>query len=79
MEACGGRSRRRTHAAYSVDQIEPADRASAAEGFKSETYAIQVPAVTLDGYVAKHAIDRVDLIKLDTETTEDRVLPRRPD
>lgn len=48
--------------------------ASAAEGFKSETYAIQVPAVTLDGYVAKHAIDRVDLIKLDTETTEDRVL-----
>ena len=50
--------------------------ASAAEGFKSETYAVQVPAVTLDGYVAKHAINRVDLIKLDTETTEDRVLPR---
>ena len=71
----GERLRRRTDAAYSADKIEPArPSASAAEGFKSETYAVQVPAVTLDGYVAKHAINRVDVIKLDTETTEDRVL-----
>ncbi|MBA4016155.1 MAG: hypothetical protein C0483_03095 [Pirellula sp.] len=48
--------------------------ASAAAGFKSQTYEVRVPAVTLDRYIAKHAIDRVDLIKLDTETTEDRVL-----
>lgn len=48
--------------------------ASAAAGFKSETCAVPVPAVTLDRYVAEQGIVSVDLMKIDTETTEDRVL-----
>ncbi len=39
-----------------------------------EIVATEVPVVTLDHYVREVAIDRVDLVKIDTETTEPDVL-----
>jgi FkbM family methyltransferase len=35
---------------------------------------VTVPVFTVDGFVAQHGITRLDLIKLDTERTEDQVL-----
>jgi FkbM family methyltransferase len=43
-------------------------------GFKNDTQAVRVPAVTLDGYIERHRVGRIDLLKIDTETTEHLVL-----
>lgn len=40
----------------------------------AEIVATEVPVITLDEYVREREIDRVDLIKIDTETTEPDVL-----
>jgi FkbM family methyltransferase len=48
--------------------------ASTAEGLVAQVDRIQVQATTLDRFVAEQGIDRLDLIKVDTETTEHQVL-----
>lgn len=49
--------------------------ASTAPGIsKQRTERIQVDAITIDAFVARRGIERVDLMKIDTETTEPAVL-----
>jgi FkbM family methyltransferase len=48
--------------------------ASTAEGLVAQVDRIQVQATTLDRFAAEQGIDRLDLIKVDTETTEHQVL-----
>ena len=48
--------------------------ASTAKGFKESSEAISVPALTIDSFVTINNISKVDLIKIDTETTEHLVL-----
>lgn len=48
--------------------------ASAAAGFKLQTQAIRVPTITLDAFVEQRDVRSVDLMKIDTETTEHFVL-----
>lgn len=43
-------------------------------GFRDKTVPVKVEAVTLDTFVVKHGIPRVDLMKVDTEATEHLVL-----
>ncbi len=47
---------------------------SAAAGFKAHTQAITVPAITLDAFAESRQIAAIDLMKIDTETTEHLVL-----
>lgn len=47
---------------------------SAQQGFKAQTRSIHVPAVTLDAFIQHRGIAHVDLMKIDTETTEHLVL-----
>jgi FkbM family methyltransferase len=51
----------------------PSD-ASMRSGFRENTEEIVVPLTTLDHFKRANGIPRVDLVKIDTETTEDRVL-----
>lgn len=48
--------------------------ASTAEGFRAAERVISVPAVTIDSFTQMNNIPQVDLIKIDTETTEHMVL-----
>jgi FkbM family methyltransferase len=48
--------------------------ASTVEEFRGESQPITVPAISLDRYVQQHGIEHVDLMKIDTETTEYQVL-----
>jgi FkbM family methyltransferase len=48
--------------------------ASMQPGFKEQTERVMVPAVTLDTYVTRQRTGPIDLLKIDTETTESRVL-----
>lgn len=48
--------------------------ASTAKGFKESNEEISVRALTIDSFVAMNNISKVDLIKIDTETTEHLVL-----
>ena len=48
--------------------------ASAAAGFRESTEEIDVPALTLDSFIESHQLSSVDLIKIDTESTEPSVL-----
>jgi FkbM family methyltransferase len=48
--------------------------ASTQPGFREAAETIIVEAITLDSFVAQHKIARIDLIKVDTETTEPIVL-----
>jgi len=43
-------------------------------GFRPGTRALRVAAVTLDRYAREHGIERLDLMKIDTEGNEDEVL-----
>jgi FkbM family methyltransferase len=43
-------------------------------GFRDARRTISVPTVSLDSFVRSRGIERVDLIKIDTETTEPEVL-----
>ncbi len=43
-------------------------------GSFGDVRTMSVPLITLDTYLAKNHVARVDLIKIDTETTEDQVL-----
>ena len=43
-------------------------------GFRPGTRPVRVPALTLDRYARDHGIDRLDLMKIDTEGNEDEVL-----
>ena len=43
-------------------------------GFREARNTIRVPMVSLDSFVRSRGIERVDLIKIDTETTEPEVL-----
>ena len=54
--------------------LVPGASASTVEGFKKASEAISVPALSLDTFVTKNNISRVDLIKIDTEATEPQVL-----
>lgn len=57
--------------------VPPADiprSASTAKGFKESNEAISVRALTIDSFVTTNNISKVDLIKIDTETTEHLVL-----
>lgn len=44
------------------------------ENFRANTKAITVQAMTLDTFVEQHNIDKIDLMKVDTESTEPAVL-----
>lgn len=48
--------------------------ASTLQWFRNPSKVISVPALTIDSFVAMNNISRVDLIKIDTEATEHRVL-----
>jgi FkbM family methyltransferase len=48
--------------------------ASTAAGLSPQVEEIQVEATTLDQFAAEHRVAHVDLIKVDTETTEPQVL-----
>lgn len=48
--------------------------ASTAAGLSAQVQEMEVAATTLDQFVAERGIARVDLIKIDTETTEPQVL-----
>lgn len=48
--------------------------ASTAKGFRESNEAISVQALTIDSFVTINNISKVDLIKIDTETTEHLVL-----
>jgi FkbM family methyltransferase len=48
--------------------------ASTAAGLSPQVEEIQVPVTTLDQFVDEHSVERVDLMKIDTETTEHQVL-----
>lgn len=48
--------------------------ATTLEGFRRSENVITVPAVTLDRYVEDNRLEKVDLIKIDTEATEHLVL-----
>jgi FkbM family methyltransferase len=48
--------------------------ASTAAGLSPQVEEIHVTAATLDGFARAHALDQVDLLKVDTETTEPQVL-----
>lgn len=48
--------------------------ASTAKGFRESNEAISVQALTIDSFVTLNNISKVDLIKIDTETTEPLVL-----
>ncbi len=47
--------------------VRPAERVSAVR-------SVRVPAVTLDGYAAREGIRRIDVLKVDVEGAEERVL-----
>lgn len=47
---------------------------SSLKGYRASGRSITTPALRLDGYVAQNGISAVDLIKLDTEATEDAAL-----
>jgi FkbM family methyltransferase len=47
---------------------------STAEDFRQNTKPITVQAMRLDSFVAEHQIEKVDLMKIDTESTEPAVL-----
>lgn len=49
------------------------EESSTVKGFRKPKAEIEVPAVTLDSYVKKNQIDKVDLIKIDVETGEPQV------
>ena len=48
--------------------------ASTLKGFRDAEEELQVPALTLDTFVERNHISRVDLMKIDTEATEHMVL-----
>jgi FkbM family methyltransferase len=48
--------------------------ASTIEGFRETVETLIVPALKLDTYVATHSIAKIDLLKIDTEGTEHKVL-----
>jgi FkbM family methyltransferase len=48
--------------------------ASTLEGFRQNTVPLSVEATTLDSFASRHHLTTVDLMKLDTEGTEDLVL-----
>ncbi len=48
--------------------------ASLLAGFRPRTAPVRVAVTTLDEFVTRHTIPRVDLIKIDTEATEHQVL-----
>jgi FkbM family methyltransferase len=48
--------------------------ASTLEGFRKTTKSISVQAKTIDSFVSQNEIKKVDLIKIDTEGTEHKVL-----
>jgi len=48
--------------------------ASTLEGFRETEGEISVPAITIDSFVYKNQIEKVDLMKIDTEATEHIVL-----
>ena len=54
--------------------LVPGASASTRQGFKKATEAISVPALTLDTFITMNNIQKVDLIKMDTEATEPQVL-----
>lgn len=63
----------------SVDMYIPMDvgfptGSSTVRGYREASQIIHVPVTTLDAYVVKENIQRVDLLKIDTETTEPAVL-----
>jgi FkbM family methyltransferase len=43
-------------------------------GFRQARETIRVPAVSIDSFVRERGVERVDLMKIDTETTESEVL-----
>lgn len=47
---------------------------SACEGFRTDVEPLQVPTLTLDDFVQRRQIERVDLLKIDAEATEAKVL-----
>jgi len=48
--------------------------ASTLRGFREAEQELQVPATTLDTFVSKNSIEKVELLKIDTEATEPLVL-----
>lgn len=48
--------------------------ASTAQGFRTAKYVVEVPGIALDSYISEKKLTDVDLVKLDTETTEHLVL-----
>lgn len=47
---------------------------STLQGFRETCEAVSVPALTIDSFIAKNNISRVDIMKIDTEATEHMVL-----
>ncbi|MCC7431374.1 FkbM family methyltransferase [bacterium] len=48
--------------------------ASTLKGFRENCEAVSVEAITLDAFVQRHKIEKIDLLKIDTEATEHFVL-----
>ncbi|HZZ78258.1 MAG TPA: FkbM family methyltransferase, partial [Gemmataceae bacterium] len=47
---------------------------SSCEGFRSDVEPLQVPTLTLDEFVQQRQIERLDLLKIDAEAAEGKVL-----
>jgi len=56
------------------DSITLPTSASTLDGFRVAKETIIIPTITLDSYIFSENIPKVDVIKIDTEATEDKVL-----
>ncbi|ODS32784.1 MAG: hypothetical protein SCARUB_02104 [Candidatus Scalindua rubra] len=54
--------------------VESDQSASTLKGFREKTQKITVPCITLDTYVEQNNIEKVDLVKIDIEGQDHRVL-----
>jgi len=48
--------------------------ASVLAGYRASSGAIHAPSITLDSYASKNSLDKIDLIKIDAEGSDDMVL-----
>jgi len=59
---------------YTVPNLELSVRNSLVEGLNEATEPVEVPTASLDSFVAEASIGKVDLMKIDVESAEHRVL-----
>lgn len=47
---------------------------SSCPGFRSDVEELRLPATSLDDFADRHTLDRIDVLKIDTEATESKVI-----